>query len=77
MDCPEVVRRLWEYLDGELAAEEAGAVRLHLESCSQCRPACHCDRAFLLLLSRSLRASAAAPSTLAASVRARLWPDAQ
>lgn len=74
MDCPEVVRRLWEYLDGELAAEEAGAVRLHLESCSRCRPACQCDRAFLLLLTRSLRTNAVVPPTLVASVRARLRP---
>jgi anti-sigma factor RsiW len=69
MRCEEV--RLWEYLDSELASEEAAAVRLHLRDCPQCHPAYCCDRAFLELLARQ-RAGCVAPGILVASIRARL-----
>jgi mycothiol system anti-sigma-R factor len=72
MDCPEVVDRLWEYLDGELAAKEAEAVHRHLAGCSACLPKCRCDRALLGLLARSLGAPRPAPSRLHRSIRRRL-----
>jgi anti-sigma factor RsiW len=50
MECAEVAERLWEYLDGELAAEEAAAVDRHLAGCPTCRPRCCRDRAFLARL---------------------------
>jgi anti-sigma factor RsiW len=56
MRCEEVVIRLWEYLDDELAPEEAEAVRAHLDHCCHCHPAYCCDRAFLELLARLRRA---------------------
>jgi mycothiol system anti-sigma-R factor len=72
MDCPEVAERLWEYLDDELAAKEAAAVAQHLDGCGSCRPRYHCDRAFLVLVIRSLQAPCAAPARLRAAVEARL-----
>lgn len=72
MECSEVTDRLWEYLDGELAAKEAAAVDRHLGSCPFCRPHCSCDRAFLVLLVRSLGRPCAAPATLRFAIRARL-----
>jgi len=73
MRCEEVLIRLWEYLDQELASEEAAAVKLHLRDCRRCHLACCCDRAFLELLARQ-RSRCSAPLTLVASVRSRLHP---
>lgn len=75
MDCSEVTDRLWEYLDGELAAKEAAAVDRHLASCPFCRPHRSCDRAFLVLLVRSLGRPCPAPATLRLAIRARLAGD--
>jgi mycothiol system anti-sigma-R factor len=72
MECREVIDRLWEYLDDELAAEEAAGVRRHLESCRACPSRCSCDRTFLLVIVGALRAPRPAPPHLHALVRARL-----
>jgi mycothiol system anti-sigma-R factor len=72
MECPEVAERLWEYLDDELTAKEAGAVARHLDACGHCRPRYRCDRAFLLVVVRSFQAPCRAPVRLRAVVRARL-----
>jgi len=63
MECDQVVIRLWEYLDQELASEDATEVRVHLSRCSNCYPAYCCDRALLNLLAR-VRNSDTAPATL-------------
>jgi anti-sigma factor RsiW len=63
MQCEEVLRQIWEYLDRELSREEAQAVELHLTQCASCHPVYCCDRAFLALLARQ-RARCRAPSTL-------------
>jgi anti-sigma factor (TIGR02949 family) len=36
--CDQVIRRLWEYVDGELEPESAAALRAHLDMCSRCLP---------------------------------------
>jgi mycothiol system anti-sigma-R factor len=71
MRCEEVLLRLWEYLDQELAREEAEAVAVHLGYCGRCHPAYCWDRALLELLARQ-RATGAAPAGLVMSVRFRL-----
>ena len=72
MECREVIDRLWEYLDGELAAEEAAAIRRHLGECPACHPRCCCDRAFLLVVRRSLSKPCPAPVAFSQAVRVRL-----
>jgi mycothiol system anti-sigma-R factor len=72
MECREVIDRLWEYLDDELATEEAAAVQHHLAGCPTCHPRCRCDRAFLLVIVRSLTMPCPVPAGLSESVRARL-----
>lgn len=37
LDCAEVVRSLWEYLDGRADAELLGAIDEHLALCNGCR----------------------------------------
>jgi len=73
MECADVAQRLWEYLDGELAAKEAAAVDRHLAGCRHCRPHYYCDHAFLLLLVRSLSRPCPVPIRLRAAVLARLY----
>ncbi len=72
MECREVIDRVWEYLDGELGAEEAAAVHSHLGECPTCPPRCRCDRAFLLVIVRALTSPCPAPEGLSAAIRARL-----
>jgi anti-sigma factor RsiW len=63
MLCDEVIINLWEYLDQELAPEDAAEVAAHLSSCLDCYPVyCH-DRAFLELVAR-LKHSVTAPLAL-------------
>ncbi len=71
MRCDEVLLRLWEYLDEELAREEAEAVAAHLGHCGRCHPAYCWDRAFLGLLARQ-RGSCTTPPALLMSIRVRL-----
>jgi mycothiol system anti-sigma-R factor len=71
MDCEEVLVRLWEYLDEELAPEEAEGIRAHLLWCRDCFPTYCCNRAFLQLLAR-LKSSCSAPPALVSSLTVRL-----
>jgi anti-sigma factor RsiW len=68
MRCEDVLAVLWEYLDQELAPEEAGVVRAHLSGCPHCHPAYCCDRAFLALLARQ-RAGSPGSGRLVTQVR--------
>jgi anti-sigma factor (TIGR02949 family) len=72
MECAEVTDRLWEYLDGELAAEEAAAIRGHVAGCPHCNSHCCCDRAFLAMLVTVFKRNDRMPSELRTRVLARL-----
>jgi len=72
MECAEVTRRLWEYLDGELAAKEAATLDRHLAGCPHCQPHYRCDRAFLVVILRSLTRPCPAPPGLRAAILARV-----
>jgi anti-sigma factor RsiW len=72
VDCAQVERQLWEYLDRALPAEEAAAVRAHLEHCRGCGPICRCCRALLERVARCAASSAGASPELRERLRARL-----
>lgn len=38
IDCETAVRRLWDYLDGQLSAVAHDAVEAHLATCALCPP---------------------------------------
>lgn len=71
MQCDEVLLQLWEYLDQELAREEAEAVAAHLGHCGRCHPVYCWDRALLSLLARQ-RDNCSAPPALVLAIRLRL-----
>jgi anti-sigma factor RsiW len=75
MDCAQVERRLWEYLDGALSPEEAVAVAAHLTICGRCDPECRCCRAFLAMVTRVLQSQPGAPEILRTRLRFRLTSE--
>ena len=52
-DCRNVIRQLWEFLDGELPAGEADAIRVHLSKCAHCNPQYRFQLRFLNALVRA------------------------
>ena len=46
-DCEQTVRRLWDYLDGELGALDLAKVDAHLAECDRCPPHFAFERRFL------------------------------
>lgn len=50
--CAEAAERLYEYLDGELGAESAQAVREHLRVCEACYPRLAFEESFRALVRR-------------------------
>lgn len=48
--CEEAAKRLYEYLDGELAAEHAEEIRCHVVQCERCYPVYEWERMFLDVL---------------------------
>jgi len=71
MDCEQVVRELWDYLDGELTEERMNEVRAHLKACRGCFPHFDFERAFLEALAKS-KAEQTAPDDLRKKVVAKL-----
>ena len=72
MDCAEVERRLWEYLDDALPPEVAAAVRAHVGGCGGCGPVCRCCSEFLRLVSRAQRSQPGASEALKVRLRFRI-----
>lgn len=48
--CEEAARKVYEYLDGELADADAEAVRCHVEQCERCYPMYNWEQMFLDVL---------------------------
>ncbi len=46
-DCEQTVRRLWDYLDGQLGPVDVAAVDAHLAECDRCPPHFEFERRFL------------------------------
>ena len=53
IDCHEVMKRLWAYLDGELPETEAHEVSAHMDMCARCYPQYRFQLAFLSALVRA------------------------
>jgi mycothiol system anti-sigma-R factor len=55
--CDQVVAKLWEYLDQELAPEASAQVQQHLEICRRCFPQYDFQRAYRVYLLQVQRES--------------------
>ena len=52
-DCREALQRVYEYLDGEMAAGDLARIRQHLEDCRPCLDEYDLDVALKALVRRS------------------------
>lgn len=52
LDCEAVMRRLWDYLDGELDASRRAQVAAHLEACRACAGHFAFEQSFLDLMGK-------------------------
>ena len=66
-DCAEVVRTLWDYLDGELAEPRLAAIDEHLRRCDACRAHFEFERRLLAEI-RALRQRLQDPAALRTSI---------
>jgi mycothiol system anti-sigma-R factor len=47
LPCEEVIRSVWDYLDGEIDVDQKNRIRAHLETCDHCREQYTFEGAFL------------------------------
>lgn len=52
-DCSEVLHRVYEYLDGEMTADDCTKIRHHLDECGPCLKQYDLDQALKALVKRS------------------------
>jgi anti-sigma factor (TIGR02949 family) len=71
LDCSDVMRQLWDYLDHELTPDRMHAVAAHLAVCHRCYPQYDFERAFLGAL-KGARDNGRAPPALRDRVVAAL-----
>jgi anti-sigma factor (TIGR02949 family) len=71
MDCEQVVKQLWDYLDGELTDDKMSEVRAHLKACRGCFPHFDFEREFLEAIAKC-KGEQAAPEELRRRVLAKL-----
>jgi anti-sigma factor (TIGR02949 family) len=71
MTCLEAFQKLDDYLDRELSAEEADAVRAHLEKCQHCSEVFEFDAAVVRCLKAKL-ARIDLPDDLVAQMMSKL-----
>lgn len=55
LDCGHVVRRLWDYLDGNVAEEEREQIAAHLAWCNDCTSHYRFEESFLSAIGRLRR----------------------
>ena len=71
-DCEQTVRRLWDYLDGELNAVDVIAVDAHLAACERCPAHFAFERRFLLAVREARSAIHMPDAQTTASLRQRV-----
>lgn len=64
IDCIEALSKLYDYLDGELEAEDSEAVRHHMEVCQGCYPFLRFCSSFQDALHRAANGQTEAPPAL-------------
>ena len=74
--CEDAMRKLWDFLDGELAEDEREALKKHLEVCNRCYPAYDFQRAYLDY-TRRLATREQAPSELRKRLFTKLLEQAE
>ena len=62
--CREALEHVYEFLDGELSADEAAHIQLHFERCKQCYPVLQFCSSFQELLERASTCQSCAPEDL-------------
>lgn len=72
LDCRDVMHRLWEFLDGEVAADEQRSLGRHIAECGHCNPEYRVQLRFLQAVIESQHLPVSAPPDLAARIRVRL-----
>lgn len=72
IDCETAVRRLWDYLDGQLPPQSRDEVEAHLATCVLCPPHFAFARSMQRALAKSAPAVAAEEQPLTDRVRAAL-----
>ena len=80
IDCRHVIGRMWEYLDGEVPADEAEEIREHLAVCARCNPQYQFQLRFLSAVVASAGRAGAPGPQLANRVKAAhdsIGPDLQ
>lgn len=70
-DCSEFLLRIYEYMDGEMAAEENLRFEAHVRECPPCLRQHQVDQTVRSLI-RRVEPTAVAPETLRASIVARI-----
>jgi mycothiol system anti-sigma-R factor len=71
LDCVEVIREVYLYLDGEMDEPHCAQVRTHLEECGPCLRQFGIEREVKALVARCCGGEAA-PESLKVSLRAKL-----
>ena len=72
IDCDTAVRRLWDYLDGELDAPRLAEVEQHVATCAECAEHVHFSRAFLRAVQEAGTPPAAAAALSEDALRQRV-----
>ena len=70
-DCSEALLRAYEYLDGELGAEECAKIQAHLDECGPCLREYDLDTTLKALIKRSCGCESA-PDSLRTTIMTRI-----
>ena len=70
-DCSEVLHRVYEYLDGEMTADDTEKIKHHLDECGPCLKEYDLDQALKALVKRSC-ACEEAPVELRTAIMTRI-----
>ena len=70
-DCSEVLHRVYEYLDGEMSADDTAKIRQHLDECAPCLKEYDLDQVVKAVVKRSCQCEEA-PVTLRTQIMTRI-----